>query len=190
MSEKAKNRGEAIPLWRALALLARGTWTEAAYGFGGPGVAETVGTPDEIGKELTRFLDGLERKNVETERFHTRPFAVQVEVEGRGGHETERFHTGRRGRPPIDSRSWPVDRAGAGAAGALLLARVSPRRPEGARAPGGPRRDAVNSPLSGRRPPSLLDQPRGVRPTRGRRCGLAAVLAVVTSTRPTMGGNR
>ena len=99
----------------------------------GPEVAEAVGTPDEIGKELTRFLGGLEWKNVEAERFHTGPFAVQVEVEGHGGHETERFHTGRRGRPPIDSQSWPVNRAGAGAAGALLLARVSPRRPQGMR---------------------------------------------------------
>jgi hypothetical protein len=43
-----------------------------------------VGTPDEIGKELTRFLGGLEWKNVEAERFHTGPFAVQVEVEGHG----------------------------------------------------------------------------------------------------------
>jgi hypothetical protein len=111
MSEKAKNRDEAVPTWRALALLTRGTWTEAADGFGGPEVAGTVGTPDEIGKELTRFLDGLERKNV----------------------EMERFHTGRRGRPPIDSQGWPVNRAGAGAAGALLLARVGPRRPQGMR---------------------------------------------------------
>jgi hypothetical protein len=133
MSEKAQKRGEAIPLWRALALLTRGTWTEDAYGFGGLGAAGMVGTPDEIGKELARLLDGLERKNVETERFHTGPFAVQVEVEGHGGHETERFHTSRRGRPPIDSQNWSVNRAGAGAAGALLLARVSPRRPQGMR---------------------------------------------------------
>ena len=88
MSEKAKNRGEAIPLWRALALLTRSTWTEAAYGFGVSGVAEAVGTPDEIGAELARFLGGLERESVEAERLRIGHFSVEVEVEPHGGPGT------------------------------------------------------------------------------------------------------
>jgi hypothetical protein len=81
MSEKAKDREEAVPLWRALARLAGGNWADAAYGFGGPEIAEAVGTAEEVGAELTRILNSLELENVEAERLRTGHFAVLVEVE-------------------------------------------------------------------------------------------------------------
>jgi len=48
MSENAPSRDTPIPWWQARALLHGGNWTDAAYGFGGPDVAEAVGTAEEI----------------------------------------------------------------------------------------------------------------------------------------------
>jgi hypothetical protein len=81
MREKDGSRGEAIPLWRARARLTGGNRTDAACGFGGPDVAEAVGTAEEVGAELDRFLSSLERQNVEAERLRTGRFAVELEFE-------------------------------------------------------------------------------------------------------------
>ena len=79
--EKSTSRNTPVPWWQALALLCGGHRIDAAYGFGGPDVAEVTGTAEEIGAELTRFLGSLEWENVEAERLGTGYFAVQVEVE-------------------------------------------------------------------------------------------------------------
>ena len=82
------NREDPIPWWRARASLCGSNWTDGAYGFGGPDVAEAVGTPEQIGAELTRFLDSLEWENVEATRIDSGHFAVQVEVEPHEGPGT------------------------------------------------------------------------------------------------------
>src|SRR5262245_6824561 len=81
MSEKTRSPDAPVLWWRARAQLHGGTWTDAAYGFGGPDVAEAVGSAEEIGAELARFLGSLERENVEAERLRTGCFAVEVDVE-------------------------------------------------------------------------------------------------------------
>ena len=81
MREKSPSGDAPIPLWRARALLRGGNWTDAAYGFGGPDFAEVVGTPEQVGAELTRFLGTLERENVDTVRLGSGHFAVEGEAE-------------------------------------------------------------------------------------------------------------
>ena len=81
MSENTPSQHSAIPLWRARAVLRGGNWSDAAYGFGGPDVAEAVGTAEQIGAELTRFLDSRELENVEAERVQSGRFAVEVEIQ-------------------------------------------------------------------------------------------------------------
>jgi len=81
MSENVPSRDTPIPWWQARALLRGGNWTDAAYSFGSPDVAEAVGTAEEIGATLTRFLNSLERENVEAEQLRTGRFVVEMEVE-------------------------------------------------------------------------------------------------------------
>ena len=69
----------------ARAWLCGGNWTDGAYRFGAPAIAEAVGTAEEIGAELTRFLDSLEWEDVEAARIGSGPFTVQVEVEHHEG---------------------------------------------------------------------------------------------------------
>jgi hypothetical protein len=86
MSTNPDDRSQPIPLWRARAWLGGGNWTDAAYGFGGPDVPEAVGTPEEVGTELTNFLDGMGGEEVQAERLRTGHFYVRLEVEpGTGG---------------------------------------------------------------------------------------------------------
>ncbi len=77
-----------IPWWRVRASLCGRNWTDGAYGFGDPDDAEAVGTAEQIGAELTRFLDSLEWENVEATRIDSGHFAVQVEVEPHAGPGT------------------------------------------------------------------------------------------------------
>ncbi len=83
-----KNPDDPIPQWQARAILCGGNWTDGAYGFGGPDVVEAVGTAEEIGAELARFLNSLEWENVEAVRIDSGHFAVQVEVEPHAGPST------------------------------------------------------------------------------------------------------
>jgi hypothetical protein len=56
MSTPTKDPKAPIPLWRARAWPRGGHWTDAASGFGGPDVAEAVGTAAQVGAVLTGFL--------------------------------------------------------------------------------------------------------------------------------------
>src|SRR5262245_6954563 len=85
MTSTTENTNDSIPLWRARAALGGRGWTDRAYGFGGPDVAEAVGTPDEIGAELTCFLDSLGRPDVADVWARTRHFFVKLEVEPHEG---------------------------------------------------------------------------------------------------------
>jgi len=84
MSENAPSQNTRILLWRALALLRGGNWSDAAYGFGGPDVAEAVGTAEEIGAELTRFLGSLRAEE------HRGGAASERPARGRGGGRSSR----------------------------------------------------------------------------------------------------
>ncbi len=84
MSAKTPTPATPVPRWRGRVLFRGGTWTDAAYGFGGPDSAEAVGSAAEIGRELTRFLGSLEWESVEAERLRTGHFAVELEVEPLG----------------------------------------------------------------------------------------------------------
>lgn len=91
MNEEPPSTHTPVPLWQARAWLQVGKATDAAYGFGGPGVAEAAGTAEAIGRALTQFLDSLEREIVEAERYGSGHFAVQVEInplEGDPGSQT------------------------------------------------------------------------------------------------------
>jgi hypothetical protein len=79
------NPEEPIPWWGARAWLCGGNCTDGAYSFGGPAIAEAVGTAGEIGAERTRFLNSLEWENVEAARIGSGPFTVQVKVEPHKG---------------------------------------------------------------------------------------------------------
>jgi hypothetical protein len=81
MSKRANNQDDGILSWRARALLTCRGRSDAAYGFGGPDVAEVVGTPEDIGAAVTGFLVSLERPNVEAAGAQGSPFSVRVEVE-------------------------------------------------------------------------------------------------------------
>jgi hypothetical protein len=72
---------EPIARWRARATLGGNSWTDAAYGFGGPDVAEAIGTAEQVGSELTRFLDSFGWHEVEAQQLHTGRFFVRVEIE-------------------------------------------------------------------------------------------------------------
>jgi hypothetical protein len=74
-------RDEPIARWRARATLGGNGWTDAAYGFGEPDVAAAIGTAEQVGSELTRFLDSLGWQEVEAQRLCTGRFFVRVEVE-------------------------------------------------------------------------------------------------------------
>jgi hypothetical protein len=80
MRDQKDDRTEAIPLWRARACRHGRGGTEAAYGFGGHEVAEAIGTPDQIGKELACFLDSLGRGNVEAEGARTGRLVIELEI--------------------------------------------------------------------------------------------------------------
>jgi hypothetical protein len=82
MSNSTQNAEDHIPLWRATARLAGRDWTDAAYGFGGSDVAETIGTGEEIGAELTRFLGSFVQEDVEAQQMNG-GFSVRVEIEPR-----------------------------------------------------------------------------------------------------------
>lgn len=81
MSDDTANRKDSIALWRARATLGGRAWSDAAYGFGGPDVAEAIGTSDEVGGELTGFLDSLGRQEVAAEYLRSGSFFVRLEVE-------------------------------------------------------------------------------------------------------------
>jgi hypothetical protein len=85
MSDTTTHRNHPIPLWRARAVLVGGDGHDAAYGFGGPDVAEAVGTADEMGAALTSFLNGLGWQEVQAARLATGCCAVRLEVEPQAG---------------------------------------------------------------------------------------------------------
>jgi hypothetical protein len=72
---------EPVPLWRARAWLIDRSRRDGAYGFGGPDVAEAVGTAVEVGAELTGFLNSLDWQEVEAARLEWGTFAVRLEIE-------------------------------------------------------------------------------------------------------------
>jgi hypothetical protein len=74
-----------VPLWRARAWLHGGNWTDAAYGFGAPDVAEAAGSAAQIGAELTGFLNSLEVESVPAELADSGHFAVRLESEPHDG---------------------------------------------------------------------------------------------------------
>jgi hypothetical protein len=71
--------------WRARAHLRGGNWTDAAYGFGGPDVAEVVGSAHIVGAALRQFLNSLEWTHVAAERLASGHFSVLLEVEPHEG---------------------------------------------------------------------------------------------------------
>ena len=117
MSESAPTPHTPIPLWRARAVLRGGNWSDAAYGFGGPDVAEAVGTAEQIGTELTRFLDSLELENVEAARLQSGRFTVELEVEPL--NEGTSTLTGQSGDLPAENpvRLWEATAAAGNARG-------------------------------------------------------------------------
>jgi hypothetical protein len=98
MSDATKNRDTPVPLWRAMAWLAGLDWSDAAYGFGGPDVAEAVGTPEEVGADLARFLDSLSQQAV-VARWVSGGLSVRLEVEPAEGLSTP---AGRAGEAPAE----------------------------------------------------------------------------------------
>jgi hypothetical protein len=111
MSTPTKDPKAPIALWRARAWLRGGHWTDAAYGFGGPDVAEAVGTAAQVGAELTGFLDSLERENVEAERAASGCFAARLEVEPHTGGPVASAWLGRAGRAEHCVRRWEAGAA-------------------------------------------------------------------------------
>ena len=105
MNHSSDRPNTPIALWRAQARLDGNGWTDAAYGFGGPEVAEAIGTADEIGNELTRFLDSLGWQEIEAQRLRTGRFFVQVEVEpheqGRSTLPNDRHEDAAEDRVPL-----------------------------------------------------------------------------------------
>jgi hypothetical protein len=80
MSDTGKGQ-EPVPLWRARAWLVDRSRRSGAYGFGGPDIAEAVGTAVEVGAELTGFLNSLDWQAVEAAQLEWGAFAVRLEIE-------------------------------------------------------------------------------------------------------------
>jgi len=59
-SENVPSGATPSPWWQARALLCGDNWTDTAYGFGGPNVAEAVGTAEDY--RLTLLQDAPRTK--------------------------------------------------------------------------------------------------------------------------------
>jgi hypothetical protein len=88
MTDAITKPNDPIPFWWARAVLAGHNWTDGAYGFGGPDVAEAFGTPDQIGAALTIFLNSLGWLEVRAARYEHGSFAIRLEIEPHTGNTT------------------------------------------------------------------------------------------------------
>jgi hypothetical protein len=88
MTNTPVNPNDCVALWRTWAFFAGCGYSDAAYGFGGPDIAEAVDTADGLGSTLTSFLNSLGQKAMEATRLRTGSLAVRLEVEPYAGSAT------------------------------------------------------------------------------------------------------